>query len=470
MRTAVALSFAALVAALTLSVAPERVAAGPISLPPADDAYVSSAAPDEAFGAERQLLAGDDSAGGSYRTYLAFEVPELEDKVTGVRLELYAPAAVGRDLAVAVTRSAWSEDTITWASAPDEGGEVTADRSRAGDGWVDIRLDVGQLAAGRHAFVLTSHSGEVVRFLSRESAHAPRLVIQFGGATADATATPEAPTPTSTAGEPPAATAEPAPTAQPTDAPASTPTAAPTSAPTAAPTAAPTLAPRSDVPPIPAGYGELLRKDFGDGRLAPFRILTYPNDHPGDLMIQYGSFVTGPGNVSVHDGYLDLRATRNALGLWDQAFVGTGMTGDGTPATFQFQYGTARAMARMNTGRGAWQSLWYLVADRWGAEEIDWAELIGGRLTANVHGSNADGQAASLPAFPPDEWHEYGITKAPTYIAFLLDGREVGRANVAMPAPMALLADAKVGLAVPDGTTPSTLFLQVAWWTVDPLS
>jgi beta-glucanase (GH16 family) len=121
----------------------------------------------------------------------------------------------------------------------------------------------------------------------------------------------------------------------------------------------------------------------------------------------------------------------------------------------------------MNSGDGAWQSIWYLIADSWGSPEIDWAELINGHLTANLHGTAADGQYASM-SFDPTQWHEYAITKTPTYIAFLLDGKEIARANVTLTARMGLLADAKVGLTAPDSTTPSTLYLQIAWWTVDP--
>jgi Glycosyl hydrolases family 16 len=481
MRIAAALLFAVLAASLTMSAGPGGVAAAPVSFSPVADAYVSSAAPEASFGSERDLLAGVDSVTeGMYRTFLMFDLPDLEGKVVNARLRLFAPLGIPDGGFAAGARSNWSEDTVTWAVAPAIGDAVTPDGALSGDGWVEVKLDpAGITAPGRLTFAILG-SGAVMRLGSRESANAPRLVLQVAASDPQESATPEITEPPSAtpsderpapSDEPPAPSDEPpAPSDQPPATPSDQPPAPPSDEPPAPPS--PTSAPSSGIPvtpEIPDGYGDLFRKDFRDGVLAPFRTLTYPNVHPGDLMIQYGRFVADSAHISVHDGYLDLRATRNLDGLWSQAFVGTGLTGDGSPAAFQFQYGTARAMARMNSGRGAWQSLWYLVADSWGAAEIDWAELINGRLTANLHGTIVGDQQVSLPAFPSNEWHEYGITKAPTYVAFLLDGREVGRANVSMSAPMGLLADAKVGLFAPDASTPSTLFLQVAWWTVDPL-
>lgn len=232
--------------------------------------------------------------------------------------------------------------------------------------------------------------------------------------------------------------------------------------------------PTSGTPPIPVGYGTKFKKNFADGTLTPFKILLYPNDHdyytdPSQLMRQYCKYVADTEHISVHDGYLDLKCTRNPAvanpagkDAWLASFVGTGLPT--SPAPYKFQYGTARAMARMNSGKAGWNTIWYLVADSWSSPEIDWAEVIGSKWTANLHGSSSDGQKVSKAM--DENWHEFGIVKAPTYIAFTLDGVEVGRSNVAMSANMALLADSKVGLGTPDATTP-TQWLNIAWWTVD---
>lgn len=227
-----------------------------------------------------------------------------------------------------------------------------------------------------------------------------------------------------------------------------------------------TPAPTPVVPAIPAGYGTVFKKDFKDGVLAPFRALTYPNDHPADLMVQYGVF--DPAMVSVHNGYVDLKAVRQADGRWKMAMIGTGMDGRGGASTFSFTYGTARVMAQMNSGTGAWPATWYLnTVTQWGSAEIDWGEEISGQVGGYLHGTAVDGRVVSVPLPGPGEWHQYGIKKTPTYIAFLYDNVEIGRKVVSMTAPLALLADAKVGLTAPSASTP-TISLRIAWWTVDP--
>lgn len=234
--------------------------------------------------------------------------------------------------------------------------------------------------------------------------------------------------------------------------------------------------PPGTIPP-PGGSGAVLDKDFIDGHLgfpgAPgtplFIKQTYPNDHPGDDMIAYGLF--DPAMVSVHDGYLDIRANRSG-GSWLQGFVAT-FHSDAGPVpvpTFDFQYGTVRAVMRMNTGQGAWQGFWLLISDSWGSPEIDWPELISDNYTANVHGSSNDGQHASETPFAATAWHEYAIEKTATDIVFYIDAVEVGRATGAnMSARMALMADAKLGPpgTAPDGTTPDSLYLHISTIRVD---
>jgi hypothetical protein len=231
--------------------------------------------------------------------------------------------------------------------------------------------------------------------------------------------------------------------------------------------------PPTGLPPIPAGYGTVFKKDFSDGTLTPFVPQTHNNDHPGTLMVQYETFVTDSNHISVHDGYLDLKCTSNLNGIWSSSMVGTYIVNANPPTrTFDFQYGTVRWMARMNYGKGAWHGLWYWslwnAPDAGGSEpEIDWPELIQSRTTGNIHGTAFDGQIVNL-APPDDGWHEYKMVKTSTYIACFIDGVEKTRWNHTMTARQVLIADCKVGLEAPDGTTPSPLFVNVAWVTVDP--
>lgn len=240
-----------------------------------------------------------------------------------------------------------------------------------------------------------------------------------------------------------------------------------TATPAPPPVVTPPPTPPTGVPVIPQVPGALLRKSFAETpTLTPFRALTYPNSHPGDAMIQYGKFVTDAAHISIHDGYLDLRCTRNPDGSWSQSFVGTGLDGNGgtTNALFKFTYGKVRWWARMNAGVGAWQGLWLLVADAWTSPEIDWPEQIGQRFTANLHGSSSNGQKASVAM--DGNWHEFAVDKRAAATTFYLDGKQVG-SSVGLTANMGLLADAKVGLTAPTAATPD-LFLQIAGLVVEP--
>jgi hypothetical protein len=275
-----------------------------------------------------------------------------------------------------------------------------------------------------------------------------------------------APTPPPTFLPTPDPTLGPSATPTPTPRPTPTPTPRPTPTPTPRPTATPTSPPSGGIPGIPDGYGSKFLKDFSDGRLGPFHVLTFNNDHPGQLMTQYCDYVSDSAHISVHNGYLDLRATPTSGGRWDCSLVGTWTVGGLPLPVYKWQYGTSRVMARLNTGPGVWQGTWNWAADCWCGDEIDWLEQTGSsRFTANIHGSSKDGQKVSIA--PLSGWHEYGTVRTPTYVAFTLDGVEVGRTSVAMSANLTLNADAKVGLEPPTSATPDSVYLQIAWWTVD---
>jgi hypothetical protein len=241
----------------------------------------------------------------------------------------------------------------------------------------------------------------------------------------------------------------------------------------------PATPPPSPTPPapvvIPAGYGKLLRKDFSDGLLAPFKRLVYPDDHigqSGQYMTTYTRYRDDPATVSVHDGYLDLHANRRPDGLWNGACVGTGRDGYGDKTMLTFGPGViVRWYARMNIGHATWQALW-LYNVSWGSPEIDFYELLesGPRLT--TLGSSKNG-TTKLPAVDTD-WHEIACVYAPDYVATLIDGTEVGRIAAKVPGPMALLADVAIGFGwdsngKPDATTPDPTYLHIAGVTVDPL-
>jgi hypothetical protein len=278
-------------------------------------------------------------------------------------------------------------------------------------------------------------------------------------------------------------TATPDPTVKPTVQPTAVPTAPPTPPPTPRPTPIPTQAPAPPPPPPPSGlpyinpsYGTLFRKVFTDGTFGPFKVLTYPDDHiggAGQFMTVYNRFSNGAQQASVHDGYLDLRATRRSDGLWNAAFVGTSFQGNGPT----FGYGVYRFWLRFNIAPQTWQAAWLYDTTSWSATEIDFPEVLeGDSLTAHVLGSGAGGlYGFPRPATLASSFHEFTIERRPTYVAYSIDGVQVGRINGSMPASkLAILFDSKVGwpwagaAGAPSASTPSDTYMQVAAVTVDP--
>ena len=255
-----------------------------------------------------------------------------------------------------------------------------------------------------------------------------------------------------------------------------TPTQAPTVKPTAAPTAAPKpIQPTAGLPKIDASYGTLFRKVFTDGTLGPFKVLTYPDDHiggSGQYMTVYNRFSNGARQTSVHDGYLDLRATRRSDGLWNAALVGTSQGGNGRT----FGYGVYRFWLRFNAAPATWQCAWLYDTTSWSATEIDFPEMLENlSLTAHVLGQGAGAKyGIAKPSHIGSIFHEYKIERRASFVAFSIDGVEVARVKGSMPSgKLAILLDSKVGFGwtasgAPSDLTPDVTYLQVAAVTVDP--
>jgi beta-glucanase (GH16 family) len=190
-------------------------------------------------------------------------------------------------------------------------------------------------------------------------------------------------------------------------------------------------------------------------------------------MTVYNRFSNGWQQTSVHDGYLELRATPRGDGLWNAALVGTSQGGNGPT----FSYGVFRYWLSFNVAPATWQAAWLYDTTSWSATEIDFPEMLENQsLTAAVHGSGA-GAAYGLPR-PADlaaVFHEFKVERRPTFVAYSIDGVEVARVNGNMPANnLAILLDSKVGhpwmgaAGAPSGSTPNPTYLRIAAVTVDP--
>jgi hypothetical protein len=267
-------------------------------------------------------------------------------------------------------------------------------------------------------------------------------------------------------------------TAEPTAIATSEPTAVPTARPTAAPTQAPPPPPppAAGLPNIPASYGSVFRKVFTDGTMGPFKVMTFLDDHiggDGQYMTVYNRFSNGAKHASVHDGYLDLRATRRSDGLWDAVMVGTSQGANGPT----FGYGVYRYWLSFNIAPATWQAAWLYDTTNWSATEIDFPEMLENEsLTAHVLGSGAGGvYGVTRPANLGTVFHEFKVERRAGFVAFSIDGKEVARVNGAMPSSkLAILLDSCVGFpwqgaaGAPSGSTPGTVYLHVAGITVDP--
>lgn len=323
------------------------------------------------------------------------------------------------------------------------------------DGTFSTQAVVGTLAAGAHDLAAQRISlgiGGVARRLSVE----PLTVVKVSvlGAVA-AVGVQEAP---------------PAPAAE---LPTPDPTAVPTEVPTALPTAKPPAPATAGLPTIDASYGTLFRKVFTDGKVGPFRVLTYPDDHiggSGQDMTAFNRYSNGAGQVSVHNGYLDLRCTRRSDGLWDAVLVGTSQGGNGPT----FGYGVYRFWLRFNVAPATWQAAWLYDTTNWSATEIDFPEMLENlSLTAHVLGQGSGAKYnIPRPSGIGSVFHEYTVERRASFVAFSIDGKEVARVNGSMPSSkLAILLDSKVGFpwaAGPSGSTPDTVYLHVAAVTVDP--
>ena len=108
-----------------------------------------------------------------------------------------------------------------------------------------------------------------------------------------------------------------------------------------------------------------------------------------------------------------------------------------------------------------WPTAWLYDVLKWTSNEIDWPEEYGGKIHGNLHPGNA-GIAVAIPADCDTAWHEYRMDWTTSGCTFYIDGTKVGAASGAVAGPMALVADAKIGLDVPDASTPATSVLRIA--------
>lgn len=233
------------------------------------------------------------------------------------------------------------------------------------------------------------------------------------------------------------------------------------------------------IPPMPAG--DLLAKTFGDGTLAPFRRITYVDEHPGDLAgwaNDYGKNAAGQlapaGLVSFHPGYVRLASApqdpTSPTSRWWGVLLSTGDDGHGGAPTFGIDRGYVEVCARLpGLGPNTWQCpLWLLDATPpWTAAELDVAEVLeDATLHFNILPEKLRVATVAPPADIATAWHRYGVAIAADHVTFTMDGRELGRRSLTRPR-LNLLADTKVGFpwmgVWPDPTKMAAPATELAW-------
>jgi hypothetical protein len=140
------------------------------------DSYVDAGKPDSNYGAA-QLLYTDQSP--DQHGLLRFVVAGLKGRgIASARLRLHVANASSDGPRVFTTSAAWDEGTVTWANKPQPSASPTADFAGIAQGWVEIDVSKAISADGAVSFVLVPTSSDGADFSSRESAHAPELVLR----------------------------------------------------------------------------------------------------------------------------------------------------------------------------------------------------------------------------------------------------------------------------------------------------
>jgi acid phosphatase type 7 len=173
-----------LLAGLTVlaAVAPSSAQAATAVFSPTDDAYVSSAKQNTNYGASSKL-----SVDGSptLRSYLKFQITGLpsDASIDSASLRLYATKGRGASFQVhdGVMDLSWSEDTITYATAPSFGSMGISGAIGGTPAWteVDVKPFVG--GNGVTTLVLTTTGSTAIGLASEETANDPQLVVDYTG-------------------------------------------------------------------------------------------------------------------------------------------------------------------------------------------------------------------------------------------------------------------------------------------------
>ncbi|MFQ5459790.1 MAG: DNRLRE domain-containing protein [Anaerolineae bacterium] len=124
---------------------------GERTLEASEDAFVASSRPGENFGGDERLLVGDRSGFGATRSFVYWDLEDLEpdEVVLDGEIKLYMRGGPGgdpsRDIVIRRVTGAWTEGSVTWDRQPASDDDRQETRSLGPEsGWHSF--DVGRLA------------------------------------------------------------------------------------------------------------------------------------------------------------------------------------------------------------------------------------------------------------------------------------------------------------------------------------
>lgn len=147
---------------------------------PVADARANEAKPGSGAGSD-SVLRVRQSAGGSYHTYLRFDLAGLSGPVLSAELRLFSTDGSNVAGLVYPTSASWTEAGLTWNNEPGPTGPlITSSGTVATGAWAVFDVSSVVTGAGTLNFVLESSSTNSCYYSSREGAHPPELVVTVG--------------------------------------------------------------------------------------------------------------------------------------------------------------------------------------------------------------------------------------------------------------------------------------------------
>jgi PKD repeat protein len=144
------------------------------------DARVNEGSPNSNAGTATELRVRSE-VGGSYHSYLRFDLTGLSGTVTSAKLRLFCTDGSPVGGVFFPTSNVWTETGINWTNKPAATGSQVASVGTVATGaWVEVDVTTAIGAPGVVNFLMTSTSTNSALYSSREGTNRPELVVTTG--------------------------------------------------------------------------------------------------------------------------------------------------------------------------------------------------------------------------------------------------------------------------------------------------